>query len=130
MSSETTSARSRPLGELEAAILETLEAYFEAYLQEAHQRSKGRVAAGFGKYEQAHEQAHEQAGQQLAKAETKLEQIRQRTTEEIRAEALNSVLEGDGACDLDKEVFVSCRHREVRELAEVEKAVPREERKE
>ena len=96
--SDTTSARSRPIEELEAAILETLEPYFEAYLKGA-QQSKGRVGAKFGKYEEAHEEAR----QQLAKAETKLEQIRQ-GTEEIMPEALNSVVEAEKASDLKKEV--------------------------
>jgi len=108
--SETTSARSHPIEELEATILETLEPYFEAYRQEV-QESKGRVGAGFPKYEQAR--------QQLAKAETELEQIRQRT-EEIRAEALNAVVEGEEASELEKEV--SELQAEVRDLAEVEKA--------
>jgi hypothetical protein len=104
--SDTTSARSSPIGELEAAILEPLEPYFvQTYLQEV-QESKGRVGAGFVKYQEAHEEAR----QQLAKAETELEQIRQRT-EEIRAQAPNSVLESDEASDPEKEVFVSCSQR-------------------
>jgi chromosome segregation ATPase len=117
MSSETTSARSRPIEELEAAILETLEPYFEAYRQEA-QESKGRVEAGFRTYKEAHEEAR----QQLAKAETELEQIGERT-EEIRAKALNAVVEGDEASELEKDV--SELQAEVRDLAEAEKAAQR-----
>jgi chromosome segregation ATPase len=92
--SETTGAKS-PEEELEAEVFRALDRYFESRLREV-EASKERIGgAGF--------RAYEEARRQLAQAEQELEQIQYRTAE-LKAHALDTVVESSAISDLEEGV--------------------------
>lgn len=110
--SETTGGK-RSIEELEAAVLRSLDRYFEACRGEVED-SKGRAGAGFKKYEEAQ--------RQLADAEQELEELRHRTAA-LKAEALDAVTGGSEASDLKE--GISELQEEADVLAKAEEAEER-----
>ena len=107
----------RAVEELEAAILEALDLYFEARRREV-QESKGRAGPAF--------EAYDEARRQLAEAEEELEEIRRRT-DELKAGTVDAVVGDNETTELRKDISELQRditelREEVRVLAEAEKA--------
>ena len=105
-----------PIGELESAIFEALDRYFEAHRRAVAERKEGE-GAEFVRYEEVR--------RQLAEAEAKLSEIRARL-EELQIRASTMVIQSSEAAELEEEV--SALQAEIHELSEEEKAA--QERKE
>ncbi|HEV2093173.1 MAG TPA: hypothetical protein VGR18_08415 [Rubrobacter sp.] len=112
---ETTGGE-RSVEELEAAVLGSLDLYFEARLREVA-RAPRKVGPAV--------EAYEEARRRLAEAEEDLEALRRRT-QEIKASTVDAAVGDSGASELGKQI--SELQKEVRDLEEAEKAA--EERKE
>jgi DNA repair exonuclease SbcCD ATPase subunit len=106
--SEPTGAKG-PLEEFENEIFRALDRYFEVRRRELEE-SKERAGTEFKNFEEA---------RQLIQAEQELEQIRHRT-EELKWEALNTVVGSSEASELEEDV--SELQKELGELAEVEQS--------
>lgn len=107
----------RSVEEIEAAILETLDLYFEARRREVQGR-KGKAGPAF--------EAYDEARRQLAQAEEDLEGIRRRT-DELKAGTVDAAVRGneppglrEGISELENDI--SELREEVRDLAEAEEA--------
>jgi chromosome segregation ATPase len=98
----------RSIQELEDMILTTLDHYFEIRRSEVEE---SKVRAGVGEYEEAR--------RKLAEAEQALEELRSRT-EELKAQALGTVMGDEAASELEEEV--SELQQDVSELADAERA--------
>ena len=116
---ETTGGE-RSIGELEAAVLGTLDLYFEAQLREVagNPRRVGREV-----------EVHEEARRQLAEAGEELERIRRRM-EELKADTVDAVVGGSEATELGQEISelgneISELQEEVRDLTQAEKTAQR-----
>ena len=110
----------RSAEELEAAILEALDLYFETRRHEV-EGSKRRAGPAF--------EAYEEARRQLAEVQEELEGIRRRT-EELGAHTVDACVGASEASDLQEEISdlqqeISDLQQEVRGLAEAEKAAQR-----
>ena len=106
----------RPTEELEAAVFEALDRYFEACQREVAE-GKEREGAEFVRYEAVR--------RQLAEAEAKLLEVHARL-EALQMQASTAIIQSEEASELEEEV--SALQVEIHELTEVEKAA--QERKE
>ena len=113
--SEATDDR-KPTEELEGAVFEALDHYFEVHRREVAE-SREREGAEFVR--------HEELRRQLAEAEGKLLEVHARL-EELKVQASTAVIQSEEAPELEEEV--SALQAEIHELTEVEKAA--QERKE
>ena len=105
--SESTGAEG-PIEELETELFRSLDHYFEVRRREVKQ-SIERAGTEFKNFQEAR--------RQLMEAEQELEQIQQRTVE-LKGEALNAIVEGSEASELEE--GMSGLEKELGELAEVE----------
>ncbi len=99
--------------ELEAAVLGTLDLYFEVLRREVGE-SKQRAGSALERYEEAR--------RQLAQAEEELEELR-RATAQLQAEIVATGARGGEASEL--EIEVSKLQKEIHGLAEAEKIAQR-----
>jgi predicted nucleic acid-binding Zn-ribbon protein len=99
--------------ELEAAVLGSLDLYFEAIRREV-EKSKQWAGSGFERYEEAR--------RQLAQVEEELEELR-RATAQVQAEIVAAATRGSETSELEKEV--SKLQEEVHGLAEAETVAQR-----
>ena len=116
---ETTGGE-RSIEELEAAVLDALDLYFEARLREVTGSPRG-VGPEV--------EAYEKARRQLAEAEEELEGIRRRM-EELKAGTVDAVVGGSEATELGQEISelgneISELQEEVRDLTQAEKTAQR-----
>jgi len=95
---------------LEAKVLGALADYFEAQQREIEE-SKKKAGSGFAEYEEAR--------RQVADADEQLGEIR-RVMAELQVDAVDTIIGGDEASELEKEV--SSLQQAIHELAEAEKA--------
>jgi predicted dithiol-disulfide oxidoreductase (DUF899 family) len=107
--SEPTGAEG-PFEEFETELFRALDRYFEVRRREVEE-SIERAGTEFKNFEQAR--------RQLVEAEKELEQIQQRTAE-LKGEALNNIVEGSEASELEE--GMSGLETEFGELAEVEQS--------
>jgi chromosome segregation ATPase len=108
----------RSAEELEAAVVEALDLYFEAQRREV-EGSKGRTEPAF--------EAYERVRRQLSEVEEELGRIRRRT-DELNAELVDAAAVGGSseASELAREISeISALQQEVRDLAEAEKSAQR-----
>jgi hypothetical protein len=110
---DETTGGERSIEELEAAVLGTLDLYFEARLREVT-GSPRRVGPEV--------EAYEKARRQFAEAEEELEGIRRRM-EELKAGPVDTVVGGSEASELGQEIFEL--YEEVRDLTQAEKTAQR-----
>src|SRR5215208_8349944 len=105
--SEPTGAEG-PIEEFETELFRSLDRYFEVRRREVEE-SIERVGTEYKNFQEAR--------RQLMEAEKELEQIQQRTAE-LKGEALNNIIEGSEASELEE--GMSGLETEFGELAEVE----------
>ena len=99
-----------PIEELEIEVFKALERYFEVRRREVEQ-SIERAGTEYKNFQQAR--------RQLVEAEMELEQIQNRTTE-LKGEAMNTLVEGSEATELEE--GMSGLEKELAELAELEQS--------
>jgi hypothetical protein len=99
-----------PIEEVETELFRSLERYFEVRRREVEQ-SIERAGTEFKNFQEAR--------RQLMEAEQELEQIQQRTAE-LKGEAMNTLVEGSEATELEE--GMSGLETELGELAEVEQS--------
>jgi chromosome segregation ATPase len=107
--SEPTGAEG-PIEEFETELFRSLDRYFEARRREVEE-SIERASTEFKNFQEAR--------RQLMEAEQELEQIQQRTAE-LKGEALNAIVEGSEATELEE--GMSGLEKELAELAELEQS--------
>ena len=113
-----TTGGERSAEELEAALVEALDLYFEAQRREV-ENSKGRAEPAFETYEGVR--------RQLVEIEQELERIRRRT-DELKAETVDAAAVGASseASELAREISeISALQEEAQGLAEAEKSAQR-----
>jgi hypothetical protein len=113
-----TTGGERSAEELEAALVEALDLYFEAQRREV-ESSKGRAEPAFETYEGVR--------RQLVEIEEELERIRRRT-DELKAETVDAAAVGASseASELAREISeISALQEEAQGLAEAEKSAQR-----
>jgi chromosome segregation ATPase len=108
-----TTDEERRIKELEAKVLGALDLYFQDRRREVEENKRSAGSAF---------EAYEVVRQQLARAEEALEEIRRRTAE-IQAEAVDTIVGGGEASELEE--GVSELQQEIHDLAEAEKAARR-----
>lgn len=99
-----------PIEEFETELFRSLERYFEVRRREVEQ-SIERAGTEFKNFQEAR--------RQLVEAEKELEQIRHRTAE-LKGEAMNTLVEGSEATELEE--GMSGLETELAELAELEQS--------
>jgi DNA repair exonuclease SbcCD ATPase subunit len=99
-----------PIEEFETELFRSLDRYFEARRREVEE-SIERASTEFKNFQEAR--------RQLMEAEQELEQIQQRTAE-LKGEALNAIVEGSEATELEE--GMSGLEKELAELAELEQS--------
>jgi DNA repair exonuclease SbcCD ATPase subunit len=107
--SESTGAEG-PIEEVETELIRSLDRYFELRRREVEE-SIERVGTEFKNFQEAR--------RQLVEAEKELEQIQQRTAE-LKGEALNTLVQGSEATELEE--GMSGLEKELAELAELEQS--------
>lgn len=95
---------------IEAKVLEALTDYFEAQQREIEEKKK-KAGSGFAEYEAAR--------RQVAYADEQLNEVR-RTMAELQVDAVDALVGGEEASELEREV--DALQQAVRELAEAEQA--------
>lgn len=98
---------------LEDKVLEALSDYFAVQRRDLEE-SKRKAGSGFAEYEEAR--------RQVVEAEEQLAEIRHAMAQ-LRAEAVDTIIGGDEASELEREV--SSLQQDIHELAEAEKAALR-----